>query len=64
VIAQVGVFFVIAAVRFSPSKAEGIDRALRASAHPGGDVAAHPVARGLIAFGLFPGAKPAGDVSG
>jgi hypothetical protein len=54
VIALVGVFFIIAAVRFSPSKAEGIDGALRAFAQtPVGPLLLIPVALGLIAFGLF-----------
>lgn len=54
VIALVGVFFIIAAVRFSPSKAEGIDGALRAFAQtPVGPLLLVPVALGLIAFGLF-----------
>ena len=54
VISLVGVFFIIAAVRFSPSKAEGIDGALRAFAHtPAGPLLLIPVALGLIAFGLF-----------
>jgi hypothetical protein len=54
VIALVGVFFVIAAVRFSPSKAEGIDGALRTFAQtPVGPLLLIPVALGLIAFGLF-----------
>lgn len=54
VIALVGVFFVIAAVRFSPSEAEGIDGALRTFAQtPVGPLLLIPVALGLIAFGLF-----------
>jgi Domain of Unknown Function (DUF1206) len=49
-----GVFLIIAAVRFSPSKAEGIDGSLRAFAHtPLGPVLLILVALGLIAFGLF-----------
>jgi hypothetical protein len=54
VFALVGVFFIIAAVRFSPSKAEEIDGALRAVAQtPVGPLLFIPVALGLIAFGLF-----------
>jgi hypothetical protein len=54
VIVLAGVFLVIAAVRFSPSKAEGIDGTLRASAHtPLGPVLLVLVALGLVAFGLF-----------
>jgi Domain of Unknown Function (DUF1206) len=49
-----GVFLIIAAVRFSPSKAEGIDGALRAFAHtPLGPVLLIAVALGMVAFGLF-----------
>jgi hypothetical protein len=49
-----GVFLIIAAVRFSPSKAEGIDGSLRAFAHtPLGPFLLIVVALGLIAFGLF-----------
>ncbi len=54
VVALAGVFLVIAAVRFSPSKAEGIDGTLRAFAHtPLGPFLLIVVALGLIAFGLF-----------
>jgi hypothetical protein len=54
VVAVAGVFLIIAAVRFSPSKAEGIDGSLRAFAHtPLGPVLLILVAVGLIAFGLF-----------
>jgi hypothetical protein len=54
VVALAGVFLVIAAVRFSASKAEGIDGTLRAFAHtPLGPVLLILVALGLIAFGLF-----------
>jgi hypothetical protein len=54
VFALVGVFFIIAAVRLSPSKAEEIDGALRAVAQtPVGPLLFIPVALGLIAFGLF-----------
>jgi hypothetical protein len=54
VIALTGVFLTIAAVRFSPSKAEGIDGSLRAFAHtPVGPFLLILVALGLVAFGLF-----------
>jgi len=54
VTALVGIFLIIAALRFSPSKAEGIDGALRAFAHtPAGPLLLIPVALGLVAFGLF-----------
>jgi hypothetical protein len=54
VIALAGVSLVIAAARFSPSKAEGIDGALRAFAHtPLGPFLLILVALGLVAFGLF-----------
>jgi hypothetical protein len=54
VIALAGVFLLIAAVRFSPSKAEGIDGTLRAFAHtPLGPFLLILVALGLVAFGLF-----------
>jgi hypothetical protein len=54
VIALAGVFLIIAAVRFSPSKAEGIDGTLRAFAHtPLGPFLLILVALGLVAFGLF-----------
>jgi hypothetical protein len=54
VVAVAGVFLISAAVRFSPSKAEGIDGALRAFAHtPLGPFLLILVALGLIAFGLF-----------
>jgi hypothetical protein len=54
VVVVAGVFLIIAAVRFSPSKAEGIDGSLRAFAHtPLGPFLLILVALGLIAFGLF-----------
>jgi Domain of Unknown Function (DUF1206) len=54
VTALAGVFLVVAAVRFSPSKAEGIDGSLRAFAHtPLGPFLLILVALGLVAFGLF-----------
>jgi vacuolar-type H+-ATPase subunit I/STV1 len=54
VVAVAGVFLIIAAVRFSPSKAEGIDGSLRAFAHtPLGPFLLILVALGLVAFGLF-----------
>ena len=54
VVALTGVFFVVAAVRFSPAKAEGIDGSLRAFAHtPLGPFLLIVVALGLVAFGLF-----------
>lgn len=54
VVVVAGVFLIIAAVRFSPSKAEGIDGSLRAFAHtPLGPVLLILVALGLVAFGLF-----------
>jgi Domain of Unknown Function (DUF1206) len=54
VVLVAGVFLIIAAVRFSPSKAEGIDGSLRAFAHtPLGPVLLILVALGLVAFGLF-----------
>jgi Domain of Unknown Function (DUF1206) len=54
VVAVAGVFLIIATVRFSPSKAEGIDGSLRAFAHtPLGPFLLILVALGLIAFGLF-----------
>lgn len=54
VVALTGVFLVVAAVRFSPSKAEGIDGSLRAFAHtPLGPFLLVLVALGLVAFGLF-----------
>jgi hypothetical protein len=54
VVAMAGVFLIIAAARFSPSKAEGIDGSLRAFAHtPVGPFLLIVVALGLIAFGLF-----------
>jgi hypothetical protein len=53
VTALTGVFLIIAAVRFSPSKAEGIDGSLRAFAHtPIGPFLLIPVALGLVALGL------------
>jgi hypothetical protein len=54
VTALAGVFLIIAAVRFSPSKAEGIDGSLRAFAGtPLGPFLLILVAVGLVAFGLF-----------
>ena len=54
VTALAGVFLIVAAARFSPSKAEGIDGSLRAFAHtPLGPFLLIPVALGLVAFGLF-----------
>jgi hypothetical protein len=54
VVAVAGVFLIIAAVKFSPSKAEGIDGSLRAFAHtPLGPFLLILVALGLVAFGLF-----------
>ena len=54
VVVVAGVFLIVAAVRFSPSKAEGIDGSLRAFAHtPLGPVLLILVALGLVAFGLF-----------
>jgi hypothetical protein len=54
VVALAGVFLIIASMRFSPSKAEGIDGTLRAFAHtPLGPVLLVVVALGLVAFGLF-----------
>jgi Domain of Unknown Function (DUF1206) len=52
--ALAGVFLIVAAARFSPSKAEGIDGSLRAFAHtPLGPFLLILVALGLVAFGLF-----------
>jgi len=49
-----GVFLLVAAIRFQPSKAEGIDGTLRAFAHtPLGPYLLVLVALGLVAFGLF-----------
>jgi Domain of Unknown Function (DUF1206) len=54
VTAMAGVFLVVAAARFSPSKAEGIDGSLRAFAHtPLGPYLLVLVALGFVAFGLF-----------
>lgn len=54
VIALAGIFFVIAAVMFAPTKAEGMDGTLRAFAHtPAGPVLLGIVALGLIAFGVY-----------
>jgi hypothetical protein len=54
VVTTAGVFLIIAAVRFSPSKAEGIDGSLRAFADtPLGPFLLILVALGLVAFGLF-----------
>jgi hypothetical protein len=54
VVAPAGVFLVIAAARFLPSEAEGIDGTLRAFARtPLGPFLLVVVALGLVAFGLF-----------
>jgi Domain of Unknown Function (DUF1206) len=54
VTALAGVFLVVAAIRFKPSQAEGIDGTLRSFAHtPLGPWLLFVVAVGLIAFGLF-----------
>ena len=54
VVAVAGLFLIIAAVRFQPAKAEGIDGTLRAFAHtPLGPVLLILIALGLVAFGLF-----------
>jgi hypothetical protein len=54
VIALAGVFVTIAAVRFTPSQAEGMDGTLRASAStPIGPLLLLVLAVGLIAFGVF-----------
>jgi hypothetical protein len=54
VVALAGVFLTIAAVRFSPSNAEGIDGTLRAFARtPLGPLLLVPVGLGLVSFGLF-----------
>jgi hypothetical protein len=54
VIALAGVFVTIAAVRFTPSRAEGMDGTLRAFAStPLGPVLLLVIAVGLIAFGVF-----------
>lgn len=54
VVALAGVFLIIAAVRFSPSRAEGIDGTLRAFAHIQlGPILLILVSLGLMAFGLF-----------
>lgn len=50
----VGVFLVIAAARYEPSRAEGLDGTLRAFAQtPVGPILLVLVAAGLIAFGVF-----------
>ncbi len=50
----VGIFLVIAAVRYEPSRAEGLDGTLRAFAQtPLGPILLILVAGGLIAFGIF-----------
>jgi Domain of Unknown Function (DUF1206) len=49
-----GIFLVVAAVRFQPSRAEGLDGTLRAfSRGPVGPYVLILVALGLVAFGLF-----------
>ncbi|MFZ0157828.1 MAG: DUF1206 domain-containing protein [Kineosporiaceae bacterium] len=54
VIALAGVFVLVAAVRFTPSRAEGMDGTLRAFAStPLGPFLLIAVALGLIAFGAF-----------
>jgi Domain of Unknown Function (DUF1206) len=54
VVALAGVFLTVAAIRFKPSQAEGIDGTLRSFAHtPLGPWLLIVVALGLIAFGLF-----------
>jgi hypothetical protein len=54
VIALAGVFVTIAAVRFTPSQAEGMDGTLRAFAStPLGPVLLLVIAAGVIAFGVF-----------
>jgi len=54
VVVAAGFFLLIAAIRFSPSKAEGIDGSLRAFAHtPLGPWLLILVALGLVAFGVF-----------
>ena len=54
VVLVAGVFLLIAAIRFSPSEAEGIDGTLRTFAQtPLGPWLLVAVALGLIAFGLF-----------
>jgi hypothetical protein len=54
VIALAGVFVLIAAVRFTPSQAEGMDGTLRAFAStPLGPFLLIAVALGLVAFGAF-----------
>jgi hypothetical protein len=54
VVSLAGVFLVVAAVRFSPSKAEGIDGTLRALAQTAlGPWLLVAVAIGLVAFGVF-----------
>jgi len=54
VVAVAGCSSFIAAVRFQPAKAEGIDGTLRAFAHtPLGPVLLILIALGLVAFGLF-----------
>jgi len=54
VVVLAGVFLFVAAARFKPSRAEGIDGTLRSFAHtPAGPLLLVVVALGLIAFGLF-----------
>jgi hypothetical protein len=54
VIALAGIFVTIAAVRFTPSRAEGMDGTLRAFAStPLGPLLLIVIAAGLIAFGTF-----------
>lgn len=54
VFATVGIFLVVAAVQFQPSKAKGPDSALRALAHtPIGPWLLVVVAAGLVTFGVY-----------
>lgn len=54
----VGILFVVAAISFDPSKAKGLDGALKSLAQlPFGTVILLVVAIGLIAYGLYCGAR-------
>lgn len=54
VVAGVGIFLLVAAIRFDPSKAQGVDGTLRSLANaPLGPVLLTLVAAGLIAFGAY-----------
>jgi hypothetical protein len=54
----VGVLFAVAAVTFDPSKAKGLDGALKALAHlPFGTVILVAVGIGVIAYGVYLGAR-------